>query len=220
MLANIVLFAYIVVLNKFSVGALQLGTIRRPVARVSAGPLTISQLGVGTWSWGNRLLWDYDPTQDEEIFQAYTFARDSGVTIFDTADSYGTLDLNGRAEILLGQFERRYQAEIQSKPKNLWWDFKKPTVNNNAQQVATKLAPYPWRITRGSVVQAAKESLQRLEQTKLLPLRSSTGRLPIISLYKKELSGKEWLMYMIWVSVRLLESQITVRNDFKRLRRE
>jgi pyridoxine 4-dehydrogenase len=167
MLASVALFTYLVALNRFSVGALQLGTIQRPIARVSAGPLTISQLGLGTWSWGNRLLWDYDPAQDEEIFQAYRYVRDSGVTIFDTADSYGTLDLNGRAEILLGQFERRYEAEKLSKSKVRWWDFNSPTVHNNAQQVATKLAPYPWRVTRGSVVQAAKESLKRLEQTKL-----------------------------------------------------
>ena len=35
------------------------------------------------------------------------------------------------------------------------------------QQVATKFAPYPWRITRGSMLKAAKESLARLEQPKL-----------------------------------------------------
>jgi len=35
------------------------------------------------------------------------------------------------------------------------------------QQVATKFAPYPWRINRGSMVNAAKESLIRLEQDKI-----------------------------------------------------
>ena len=78
------------------------------VERVSAGPISISAMGVGTWSWGNRLLFDYDPSQDEGIYEAYRAVRDAGVSIFDTADSYGTMDLNGRAEILLGQFERRY----------------------------------------------------------------------------------------------------------------
>ena len=42
------------------------------VGLVSAGPLQISQLGCGTWSWGNRLLWDYDKSQDEEIYEAYS----------------------------------------------------------------------------------------------------------------------------------------------------
>ena len=81
------------------------------VGRVSAGPISISAMGVGTWSWGNRLLFDYDPSQDEGIYEAYRAVRDAGVSIFDTADSYGTMDLNGRAEILLGQFERRYLEE-------------------------------------------------------------------------------------------------------------
>lgn len=154
----------------------------RKIGRVSAGDtgFTISQLGCGTWSWGNRLLWDYDPSQDEEIYQAYKLVRDAGVTIFDTADSYGTLDLNGRAEILLGQFERRYKKE-RSPAKSgggggmkPWWEFGTPkstssssSIDLNAQQVATKFAPYPWRLTRGSILQAAKESLQRLEQPKL-----------------------------------------------------
>ena len=40
------------------------------------------------------------------------------MSIFDTADSYGTLDLNGRAEILLGKFERRYLQEKTSTDKN------------------------------------------------------------------------------------------------------
>ena len=38
---------------------------------------------------GNKLLWDYDPSQDEEIYEAYRAVRNAGVTIFDTADSYG-----------------------------------------------------------------------------------------------------------------------------------
>ena len=93
--------------------------------------------------------------------------RAAGVTIFDTADSYGTLELNGRAEILLGQFERRYQEEILNVQPSMF-DLGSLLGNTNSasnkQQVATKFAPYPWRITRGSLVQAAKESLKRLDQ--------------------------------------------------------
>ena len=137
------------------------------VGLVTAGPLKISQLGCGTWSWGNRLLWDYDTSQDEEIYQAYELVRRAGVTVFDTADSYGTLDLNGRAEILLGEFERRYQNELVEN-KAPWWDLSvDPSVAARPQQVATKFAPYPWRITRQSIVTAAKESLERLNQPKL-----------------------------------------------------
>jgi pyridoxine 4-dehydrogenase len=145
------------------------------VGRVSAGPTTeISSMGCGTWSWGNRFLFDYDPSQDEEIYEAYREVRNAGVTLFDTADSYGTLDLNGRAEILLGNFERRYLEEIgmsgDNDEKAPWWDFAGniPTNNNyRPQQVATKLAPYPWRITPGNIVRSAEGSLRRLEQPKL-----------------------------------------------------
>lgn len=155
------------------------------VGRVSAGPTTeISSMGCGTWSWGNRFLFDYDPSQDEEIYEAYREVRNAGVTLFDTADSYGTLDLNGRAEILLGSFERRYLDEIgisasdgeidnEEKETSPWWNLMGNSMGNSInknyrpQQVATKIAPYPWRITPGNIVRSAEGSLRRLEQPKL-----------------------------------------------------
>lgn len=113
-------------------------------------------------------MFDYDPSQDAEIYEAYREIRDRGVTIFDTADSYGTLDLNGRAEILLGEFERKYQKELTEGGKQAqWWEFGGTNAKSSEQQVATKLAPYPWRVTRGQVVSAAKASLARLQQPKL-----------------------------------------------------
>ena len=54
------------------------------VGRVAAGPLQVSEMGCGTWSWGNRLLFDYNPEQDEEIYEAYKMIRQAGVTLFDT----------------------------------------------------------------------------------------------------------------------------------------
>jgi pyridoxine 4-dehydrogenase len=149
--------------------ALQIGftTSTQRVGRVTAGPITISEIGCGTWSWGNRLLFNYDPSQDEEIYEAYRLVREAGVTVFDTADSYGTLDLNGRAEILLGSFERRYQLEQTSVAKP-WWSVASASDGvQNAQQVATKFAPYPWRITRQSLLNAANASLDRLQQPQL-----------------------------------------------------
>ena len=166
----------IFILSICKADSLALGTGAKPkVTRVSAGPIDISSLGCGTWSWGNRLLFDYNPSQDEEIYEAYREIRNAGVTIFDTADSYGTFDLNGRAEILLGQFERRYQNEITqqtpNKKQSLWWEFGSksagPKLDANKQQVATKLAPYPWRVTPGQIVKAAEASLKRLGQDKL-----------------------------------------------------
>lgn len=152
-------------------------TLLPQVGRVSAGPISISAMGIGTWSWGNRLLFDYDPSQDEGIYEAYRAVRDAGVSIFDTADSYGTLDLNGRAEILLGKFERRYLQEKTATDKNSkkeeqgLFSFFTPKSESKIlqpQQVATKLAPYPWRVTPQSMVKSVKGSLRRLEQDQLV----------------------------------------------------
>ena len=101
------------------------------------------------------------------------------MTVFDTADSYGTLDLNGRAEILLGQFERRYLLESTKDDnktdgidisafmsKFSQQSASSPPDNIYRQQIATKFAPYPWRF-RKSMVNAARESLLRLKQDKL-----------------------------------------------------
>ena len=53
---------------------------KNKIGRVAAGPLEISSLGCGTWSWGNKLLWEYSPEQDDEIYKAYVAVRDGGVT--------------------------------------------------------------------------------------------------------------------------------------------
>lgn len=104
----------------------------------------VSRIAVGTWSWGNRLLYDYDPSRDAELEEAFIEAVTLGINLFDTADSYGTGDLNGRAEKLLGTFLQRHSS--------LCGDVK----------VATKYASYPWRLTRGSVRDAAARSAERL----------------------------------------------------------
>jgi pyridoxine 4-dehydrogenase len=107
--------------------------------------LTFPALGCGTWAWGNRLLWGYDPAMDDELQQVFKACVAQGVTLFDSGDSYGTGRLNGRSETLLGQFASAYEGP-----------------NQDQICLATKLAAYPWRITRGSVVRAGMASSQRL----------------------------------------------------------
>jgi pyridoxine 4-dehydrogenase len=102
-------------------------------------------MGCGTWAWGNRFLWGYNPQMDEELQRVFNLCVSQGVTFFDTGDSYGTGKLKGRSEILLGQFAQTYQG-----------------VNQERICVATKLAPYPWRLTGKSFQNAALESSQRL----------------------------------------------------------
>ncbi len=101
-------------------------------------------MGCGTWAWGNRLLWNYDPSMDSQLQEVFNICVSNGVTLFDTGDSYGTGKLKGRSEILLGKFEGEYQG-----------------VNKDNICLATKLAPYPWRLTRGAMVAAGKASAER-----------------------------------------------------------
>jgi len=104
-------------------------------------------MGIGTWAWGNKFLWDYDPARDAELQAAFNYCVEHGLNWFDSADSYGTGELAGRSEILLGKFIQSYKGG----PRD---DIR----------VATKFAPYPWRVGRGSIVQACRETLERLQR--------------------------------------------------------
>ena len=102
-------------------------------------------MGCGTWAWGNQILWGYDESMDDQLQQLFNFCVSNGVTLFDTGDSYGTGRLNGRSESLLGKFSQEYQG-----------------INQDQICVATKLAAYPWRWTRKSIISAANASAKRL----------------------------------------------------------
>ncbi|KAL2641535.1 hypothetical protein R1flu_009122 [Riccia fluitans] len=119
---------------------------------VKIGPLKVAPMGFGTWAWGNQLLWNYEPSMDAELQQVFDLAVESGVNLFDTADSYGTGRLNGRSELLLGEFIR---------------DFKGAQSKKNRVAIATKFAAYPWRLTPGQIVKACRGSLGRLQLDQL-----------------------------------------------------
>lgn len=127
-------------------GALARAALPRRVPLLRAkGGLELSQLGVGTWQWGNKLLWGYDERDDERLGGVFDAFVDGGANWFDTGDSYGTGELEGRAESLLGQFSRARLDRGGS-----------PVV------LATKLAAYPWRLTPESMVEAVKASNKRM----------------------------------------------------------
>jgi pyridoxine 4-dehydrogenase len=107
--------------------------------------LSLPAMGCGTWAWGNRLLWGYDESMDDQLQGVFNLCVSNGVTLFDTGDSYGTGKLNGRSEQLLGRFAKAYQG-----------------VNQENICIATKLAAYPWRLTRKSMMNACKSSAERL----------------------------------------------------------
>jgi pyridoxine 4-dehydrogenase len=107
--------------------------------------ISLPSMGCGTWAWGNQLLWGYNESMDDQLQAVFNLCVNNGVTLFDTGDSYGTGRLNGRSELLLGRFNREY---VGSNKENIC--------------IATKLAAYPWRWTRNSMVRACKSSAQRL----------------------------------------------------------
>jgi pyridoxine 4-dehydrogenase len=121
--------------------------------------LFLPPMGCGTWAWGNRLLWGYDESMDQQLQAVFDLCVSNGITLFDTGDSYGTGKLNGQSEKLLGRFTTQYQG-----------------IGKESICIATKLAAYPWRLTRQSMVSACKSSAQRLgRNVDLVQMHWSTG---------------------------------------------
>jgi len=58
------------------------------VPSIQVGSLRLSQMGCGTWSWGNTFLWGYNENNDASIQQTYDYITSRGINWFDTADSY------------------------------------------------------------------------------------------------------------------------------------
>ena len=104
-------------------------------------------IGFGTWAWGNKLVWGYKAETDDILLKNTFFdAINGGLDLIDSADSYGTGSLFGQSEKLIGNF-------LEELPKR---KLKKITI-------ATKLAPFPWRIGRNGLNKAFKESNHRLK---------------------------------------------------------
>ncbi|KAK8935674.1 hypothetical protein KSP39_PZI013067 [Platanthera zijinensis] len=126
----------------------RLGPLFWPWEKVKIGGFSVSPMGFGTWAWGNQLLWGYQEEMDASLQETFNLAVRNGITLFDTADSYGTGRFNGRSEMLLGKFIREYKGTYK--------------VRENIV-VATKFAAYPWRFTSGQFLKACKSSLSRLQ---------------------------------------------------------
>ncbi|MEM8505562.1 MAG: aldo/keto reductase [Cyanobacteria bacterium P01_D01_bin.1] len=119
---------------------------------------TLPPMGCGTWAWGNRILWDYEESMNDELQAVFNHCVSHGITLFDTGDSYGTGKLSGQSEKLLGQFNASYNG---------------PNKENIC--LATKLAPYPWRLTKKSMVAAGQASAARLGRLDLVQMHWSTA---------------------------------------------
>ncbi len=96
------------------------------------------QYGVGTWSWGDRLVWGFGRGyQEEDLRNVFQYNLDAGIDFFDTAEIYG----QGRSESFLGKF-------IQETDKPV--------------KIATKFMPFPWRFRRKALLRSLRNSLKRL----------------------------------------------------------
>jgi aryl-alcohol dehydrogenase-like predicted oxidoreductase len=97
-----------------------------------------AEMGLGAWAWGDRMFWNYGRGYGEaEIAAAFRVSLEAGITLVDTAEIYG----NGRSERYLGKFMREVDKPV---------------------RVATKFLPFPWRLTKNSVMRALRHSLERL----------------------------------------------------------
>ncbi|HZW04807.1 MAG TPA: aldo/keto reductase [Anaerolineaceae bacterium] len=106
------------------------------------------QMGVGAWAWGDSMFWGYGRGYaKDDVRDAFRVSLENQITFFDTAEIYG----QGHSEQLLGQFIAESDA---------------PKI-----YVASKFMPFPWRLTRGTLLSALKKSLERL-------------RLPAVDLYQ------------------------------------
>lgn len=106
---------------------------------LGSSDIRVSSLGIGTWAWGDRLLWGYGRGgyTDADLEAAFQASQMAGINFFDTAEIYG----RGRSERLLGQFVHAADGH---------------TI------VATKFFPYPWRLRRKGLLRALRGSLERL----------------------------------------------------------
>jgi aryl-alcohol dehydrogenase-like predicted oxidoreductase len=103
-----------------------------------ASLFTDVELGLGTWSWGDKFFWGYGNGYDDaDIEEAFKASVNAGIKFFDTAEVYGS----GRSEMMLGKFVRESGKPL---------------------KVATKFMPYPWRLSRSNLPKALHASLNRL----------------------------------------------------------
>lgn len=101
------------------------------------------EIGIGTWAWGDRLVWNYGQGySDRDIEEVFHLAIENGVRFFDTAEIYG----QGKSELFLGKLMK--------------------TISNPIT-LASKFMPYPWRLRKGSFHKALSASLKRLELPKV-----------------------------------------------------
>jgi aryl-alcohol dehydrogenase-like predicted oxidoreductase len=99
------------------------------------------ELGLGTWAWGDSSVWGYGKGYDaKDLRETYLAGLKAGIRFFDTAEVYGS----GKSETFLGEY-----LKLKAGPRKKIY-------------IATKFAPWPWRVGTSQLLKALKASLQRL----------------------------------------------------------
>jgi aryl-alcohol dehydrogenase-like predicted oxidoreductase len=111
--------------------------------RLGGSGMDVPAMGIGTDSWGEKLLGYGKRYGPEDLYQAYRACLDAGLNFFDTAEGYA----RGQSESLIGQFRRRDGRDIVVATK-----FDNPIVFPRSGA----------RARPGSVVAALDASLKRL----------------------------------------------------------
>ena len=157
--------------------------------RIGKSDIEVRALGVGTWAWGDRIVWGFGHGYGEpEVEAAFHASRRAGLDFFDSAEVYGW----GISERILGR--------LAGNPDNGTAPSRMPPPGCEARRsaipsgtlppgseapqraiIATKFFPYPWRFFRGSLVRALRASLRRLrlEQVDLYQVHWPFPPIPI-----------------------------------------
>ena len=101
------------------------------------------KLGVGTWAWGDRLVWDYGKDYGKkDLHAAFRRYLNDGISFFATSPSFA----EGESERILGDFASRTPATV---------------------MISTKFVPRVWHLRRSDFMDSLKESMLRLQTSKL-----------------------------------------------------
>ncbi len=138
------------------------------------------EMGVGTWAWGDRLVWGFGNGYSEnEVREAFLASIRGGIRFFDTAEVYG----QGKSERILGEL-----------------------IEQTGEQgiIATKMMPFPWRVFKGSLRIALKNSLKRLKLNRITLYQMHVSLPP--------LNPKTWMNRMLELHDEGLIDAIGVSN--------
>jgi len=106
--------------------------------RLGRTNIKVSKIGLGTWQFGSSYWgWGKELNEDGAI-KIIRRAIELGINFIDTAEMYG----NGRSEEIIGKALKG--------------------LDRDEVVLATKVFPYPWRLTPHQVVKALRGSMRRL----------------------------------------------------------